>query len=107
MLAEFEAGYLPDLRDALENRVRNTAGWRGVVSAWALVALIVLAFGGLEMATLLSPEAPGASALTGVVIPQHDPSCAMPQVPSDKIPSRCLPQPDSADQQELLYAPDW
>lgn len=103
MLADFEARYRPE--DVPQGRERTAASWRGVVSAWLLVALIGLGFGGLEIAMVLSPHASGTSALTGAVIPRHDPSCGAPMVPSNLTPDHCKLPTNSADQRDFLLTP--
>jgi hypothetical protein len=109
MLAEFDIRYVPESREIPQGRVRTTASWRGVIAAWVLVALVVLVFAGLEAAALFLPQPPrSVSELSGVVIPQHDPGCAAPQVYSNPIPSHCQPQTDPADSmypQERLLTP--
>jgi hypothetical protein len=108
MLAEFEfeSRYLPDAAgNASENRARSSASWRGVAAAWLLVALIGLAFGGLEIAMVLSPHMQGTSPLNGAVIPRHDPACAAPLVPSNLTPGRCLSPVESMQEQDRLLTP--
>lgn len=102
MLAEFETRYVSDAPERFsENRERHGASWRSVVSAWLLVALIALAFGGLEIVMVLSPHVQGTSPLTGAVIPRHDPACAAPLIPSNLIPGRCLSPAQATQEQEM------
>lgn len=109
MLAEFDARNIRDIPDvprhAPESRERNATSWRGVASAWVLLGLIVLAFVGLDAAALLGPAGQSANPLTGAIIPQHDPVCAAPLVPSDQVPSRCRLPTNLADQQDFLLTP--
>jgi hypothetical protein len=106
MLAEFDAHYMPDLpRSVPEGRERSAAGWRSIASAWALVGLIVLGFAALDAAAVLGPAGRSADPLTGAIIPQHDPVCAAPLVPSDQLPSRCKLPMNPADQRDYLLTP--
>jgi hypothetical protein len=106
MLAEFDAHYTSDVpRSVPEGRERGAAGWRSIASAWALVGLIVLAFAGLDAAALLGPAGHNADPLTGAIIPQHDPVCAAPLIPSDQVPSRCNLPTNPADQRDFLLTP--
>jgi uncharacterized iron-regulated membrane protein len=102
MFAEFD---VRSLRDIPEGRERDAASWRGVVSAWALVVLIVLAFTGLQAAALLGPAGRSADPLTGAIIPQHDPACAAPLISSDRVPSHCRLPTNPADQRDWLLTP--
>jgi hypothetical protein len=106
MLAEFDPRYVREAPEkASQSWARNRASWRGVAGAWLLVALIALAFGGLEIAMVLSPHIPGTSPLNGAVIPRHDPACAAPLVPSNLTPNRCLSPEESMHRQDLLLTP--
>lgn len=106
MLAEFDSRYFREAPEkASQSGARNRASWRGVAAAWLLVALIALAFGGLEIAMVLSPHVSGTSPLNGAVIPRHDPACAAPLVPSNLTPNRCLSPQDSIRRQDLLLTP--
>jgi hypothetical protein len=59
--------------------VRFSLGWHRVVSAWALVLILILAgFGAVELAPSLglakaAPELQGARIPQAARIPQHDP----------------------------------
>lgn len=103
MLVEFDTRYIPET--VSHSRERSSASWRGVVAAWVLVGLIALGFGGLEIAMVLSPHLPVASALNGVIIPRHDPACAAPLVPSNLTPSRCLSPAQAMQEQDQLLTP--
>ena len=103
MLAEYDTRYMPDT--VLEARERHGASWRSVVSAWLLVALIAIGFGGLEIAMVLSPHMPGTSPLNGAVIPRHDPACAAPLVPSNLTPNRCQLPTNPMDERDFLLTP--
>lgn len=106
MLAEFDPGYLSETpENAPQTQERSGTSWRGVAAAWLLVALIALAFGGLEIAMVLSPHVPGTSPLNGAVIPRHDPACAAPLVPSNLTPGRCLSPAGAMHEQDLLLTP--
>jgi hypothetical protein len=106
MLAEFDVRYMPESREIPEIRGRNTASWRGVAAAWALVALIGLAFGGLgAVGALFGPVSQNANPLTGAIIPRHDPVCAAPLVPSDRVPDHCKLPTSSVDQRDFLLTP--
>jgi hypothetical protein len=49
--------------------------WRVVVSAWAIVGLIVLFAAGLDAAASRFTAGYGTDAAGNPVIPRHDPSC--------------------------------
>jgi hypothetical protein len=105
MFAEFDVRYVRDVPEGRDRDNRDAASWRGVVSAWALVVLIVLAFAGLQAAALLGPAGQSANPLTGAIIPQHDPACAAPLVSSDRVPSHCKLPMNAADQRDWLLTP--
>jgi hypothetical protein len=60
---------------------RHSAGWRGVVSAWALVLLFVILFAGTQALASRHIAAPSQAKLAGAVIPRHDPASAGVGVP--------------------------
>jgi hypothetical protein len=59
------------------SRPRSFGGWRVVASAWAVALLVVVLFGGVQaLASRNGSAVPQPERLVGVMIPQHDPSCA-------------------------------
>ena len=60
---------------------RHSAGWRGVVSAWALVLLLVVLLAGTQALASRRSTAPSQATLAGAVIPRHDPASARVGVP--------------------------
>jgi hypothetical protein len=60
---------------------RHSEGWRGVVSAWALVILLVMLFAGVQALACQVVSAPRPPKLAGAVIPRHDPASAGVGVP--------------------------
>ena len=66
--------WLADFRSAVGDKVRFSFGWRRVLSAWALVLILILAgFAAVELApSRCFAEAPGPH-LQGARIPQYDP----------------------------------
>ena len=59
----------------------RSGGWRGVVSAWALVILLVMLLAGTQAVAAHHAAAPGHAKLAGTVIPRHDPASAGVGVP--------------------------
>ena len=55
---------------------RLFGSWRVVVSAWALVVLLVILLVGVEALASRHAVSPRHPNLAGVVIPRHDPACA-------------------------------
>jgi hypothetical protein len=102
MFAEFD---IRSAHNLPESRNRDVASWRGIVSAWVLVALIVIAFTGLQAAALLSPAGRSVNPLTGAIIPRYDPACAAPLISSAQVPSHCRLPTNAADQQDWLLTP--
>ncbi len=65
-----------------EGSERQIGGWRTVVSAWVIVAVVVaVLFGATAAACLRSASHPHAH-LAGAVIPRHDPACGGPGIAS-------------------------
>src|SRR5690349_6794283 len=54
----------------------QSGGWRGVVSAWALVVLLVALLAGTQAVASHRTVTPSHAKLTGAVIPRHDPASA-------------------------------
>jgi hypothetical protein len=61
-----------------------SAGWRAVISAWALVVLLVVLSTGAEALASRHHTAPQKAYVAGAVIPRHDPACA--EVPTGACP---------------------
>ena len=59
-----------------ERKEQVFPSWRVVVSAWALVALFVILFAGVEALASRYAASPRHAKLVGAVIPRHDPACA-------------------------------
>jgi hypothetical protein len=59
-----------------ERICREINPWRGVVSAWAVAAFVVVGFAGLQALASLRPVPPRPAHFAGVVIPHHNPTCA-------------------------------
>ena len=59
----------------------QSGGWRGVVSAWAFVVLLVVVLAGTQAVASHRAVAPSHANLTGAVIPRHDPASAGVGVP--------------------------
>jgi hypothetical protein len=53
---------------------RNLPGWRGVVSAWALLLLLVMLFAGTQALASRHNSSPSRATLAGATIPRHDPA---------------------------------
>ena len=78
---------------------RQSAGWRGVVSAWALVLLLLgVLFAGTQALACHHAAARGPAKLTGAVIPRHDPAsagvgvpCAAPLEACGKVATALVP----------------
>ena len=68
---------------------RHFGGWRVVVSAWALVVLVVLCFAGAEALASHHAGAPGHAKLAGAVIPRHDPASAGVGAPCASLLAEC------------------
>jgi len=60
---------------------RQSAGWRGVASAWALLLLLVILFAGTQALASRHTAAPSQAKHAGAVIPRHDPASAGVGVP--------------------------
>ena len=60
---------------------RQSGGWHGVASAWALVLLLVIVFAGTQALASRRAVAPSRAQLAGAVIPRHDPASAGVGVP--------------------------
>jgi hypothetical protein len=79
---------------------RHSGGWRGVVSAWALVILLFMLFAGTQAVASHHAKAPGQAKLAGAVIPRHDPAsagvgvpCAAPLEECGKFATALVPAP--------------
>jgi hypothetical protein len=59
----------------------QSGGWRGVVSAWALVILLVMLLAGTQAVAAHHVAGGAHPKLAGVVIPRHDPASAGVGVP--------------------------
>ena len=55
---------------------RHSSGWRGVVSAWAVVLLLAMLFVGAQAVASHRAAAPSRAKHAGAVIPRHDPASA-------------------------------
>ena len=78
---------------------RHAAGWRGVVSAWALVLLLVVLLAGTQALASRRNTAPSQATLAGAVIPRHDPAsvgvgvpCAAPLDECGKFAAALIPE---------------
>jgi hypothetical protein len=63
---------------------RLSGSWRAVAAAWAVVVLLVVLSAGAEAFAARHVAAPQHTALTGAVIPRHDPACE--GIPSGECP---------------------
>ena len=77
---------------------RHSGGWRGVVSAWALVLLLGMLFAGMQALACPHAAAPSRAKLAGAVIPRHDPAsagvgipCAAPLEECGKVATALVP----------------
>jgi hypothetical protein len=59
----------------------QSGGWRGVVSAWALVVLLVVLLAGTQAVASHRAVAPSHAKFAGAVIPRHDPASTVVGVP--------------------------
>jgi len=60
---------------------QHSGGWRGVVSAWALVVLLVVLLAGTQAVASHRTLTSSHVTLAGAVIPRHDPASAGVGVP--------------------------
>jgi hypothetical protein len=67
---------------------RLSAGWRAVIAAWVLVALLVVVSAGAEALASRHRAAPQKADVAGAVIPRHDPACA--EIPTGACPGFAL-----------------
>jgi hypothetical protein len=65
-----------------------SAGWRAVIAAWVLVALLVVVSAGAEALASRHRATPQKADIAGVVIPRHDPACA--EIPTGACPGFAL-----------------
>jgi hypothetical protein len=68
---------------------RQSGGWRSVVSAWALVILLVVILAGTRAMAAHHAAGPGHAKLAGAVIPRHDPASAGVGVPCAALLEQC------------------
>ena len=68
---------------------RLAAGWRVIVSAWALVALFVILCSGAQALASHHAATPRHTVLAGAVIPRHDPASAGVGVPCAALLEKC------------------
>jgi hypothetical protein len=68
---------------------RAAAGWRVIVSAWALVALFVILCSGAQALASHHGATPRHTVLAGAVIPRHDPASAGVGVPCAALLDEC------------------
>ena len=73
-------------------------GWRSVVSAWALVLLLVVLFAGTQALASRRDTTPNQAKLAGAVIPRHDSAsvgvgvpCAAPLEECGKLATALVP----------------
>ena len=59
----------------------QSGGWRGIVSAWALVILLVMLLAGTQAMAAHHSAGQDHAKLAGAVIPRHDPASAGVGVP--------------------------
>ena len=79
-----------DRRNEPEKSARRFGSCRAVVSAWAVVALLlVLLFAGAEALASWRAHSPHRASLAGAVLPRHDPACARPGLPAGPTASGC------------------
>src|SRR5262249_50078911 len=67
----------------------QSSGWRGVVSAWALVILLFTLLAGTQAMAAHHAAARGHAKLAGAVIPRHDPASAGVGVPCAATLEQC------------------
>jgi hypothetical protein len=77
---------------------RHSGGWRGVVSAWAFVLLLVMLFAGVQALACPHAAVSSGAKLAGAVIPRHDPAsagvgvpCAAPLEACGKVATALVP----------------
>ena len=71
-----------------ETQYRLSAGWRAVIAAWVLVALLVIVSAGAEALASRHRALPQKADIAGAVIPRHDPACA--EIPTGACPGFAL-----------------
>ncbi len=82
-------------------RPRSFVGWRVIASAWAVALLMVFLFGGVQaVASRNESAALQPQRLVGVMIPQHDPSCAGPGLATARSLPTCHATNDAFAQTE-------
>jgi hypothetical protein len=81
-----------------EPHERSSSGWRGVVSAWAVVLLLAMLFAGAQALACHRAPARSQAKLVGAVIPRHDPAsagvgvpCAAPLEACGKVATALVP----------------
>jgi hypothetical protein len=62
---------------------------RIAVSAWVIVAFVILLFAGVQALASLHGVSPRQASLTGAFVPRHDPDCAGPRIPNAAAGDQC------------------
>ena len=62
---------------------------RVAVSAWAVLAFVMLLFAGMQAVASLHSVSPRQAGLADPVIPQHNPDCAGPRIPDAAAGDQC------------------
>jgi hypothetical protein len=75
--------------DQPEYRDSSTATGRVALSAWAIVAFLILLFAGMQTLASLRSVSPPQASLPGAVVPRHDPACAGPRIPDAAAGDQC------------------
>jgi hypothetical protein len=71
-----------------ESQYRLSTGWRAVIGAWVLVALLMVVSAGAQALASRHHAAPQKADVAGAVIPRHDPACA--EIPTGGCPGFAL-----------------
>ena len=71
------------------SREQQGASWRVVLSAWALVLVILILSAGFHAVASLRGGAPPEGRLVGAVVPRHDPACGGPGMISAQPAGAC------------------
>jgi hypothetical protein len=76
-------------RRGRESDDRQVGSWRIVLSAWALVLLLMFLLAGTEAMASRHGGSHARAHLAGAVIPRHDTACGGPGIPSAPGPDGC------------------
>jgi hypothetical protein len=73
-----------------KRRAQNFGDWRGIFSAWAIVAFVVMLFIGVQGVAALRGVSPREPSFAGAAqVPRPDPACAGPVVANASADSQC------------------